>query len=109
MGAPAEAGSRQSHVRRKVQERERLEVRLYWSPGNSCCAAPGPGTQILIPESSSADPSPDLILALLQSDPLLISTGSRRTYPVATQTGLETDTPSSFQGVFLPFTPRWLQ
>lgn len=62
VGIPDEADSWQSLLRRKVQEE--LELRIHWSPRTSCCTESGPDTQILIPESGRAGPSPDLIPAL---------------------------------------------
>ena len=60
-----EVNSYQSQVRRKVQEKKELELRICWCPRTSCSIASGTGTQIFIPESGMASPSPDLILALL--------------------------------------------
>lgn len=62
---PVETDSWQSWMRRKLQEKEALELRIHRSPRTSCCTASGPGTQILIPVSGKTDSSPDLIPALL--------------------------------------------
>lgn len=60
----------------KLVQKEELELRLYCFARESCCTEPGPVTQILILEPSRADPSPGLMPALLQSDPVLSSVGS---------------------------------
>ena len=91
---PDEMDSWQSRLRKKVHEK--LELKISWSPRTSCCTASCPDTQSLIPESGRAGPSPDLIPALLQPDPLLSITGS----PVAPVQELETDTPSRMLSCF---------